>query len=441
MWTKETPALWRGVIMWYEKLTRGSNIFPMVEVCWRDFWDGSINTTQYLYFQWIIACNLIPFSFSCIQICSVNEAILQHPLKVLDRAAIRVVLDVWTSEKHGHGQMIFDWRTVFFFEAPTAERAEELCLEVRSILVWTLKNILYSSQSTCKHLVNIRKPFTTRVFCIEKAELWTIRKKQKDYINNPKATWQRICGTCGTCTQLSTRCHRLQANGYRSLHLVAERDGQPFEAETKNLRSQKSKASLNRCDSKHGAAFGLTDWQLFCSNSVHFRTASDCWSNGCLFTKRVAFGCARASWIRLRFEMIWISGCQQLQRLFASSNAEFDLDVCQICKVHSDHSVGLRFYGVGGLCNYMFGKLQQARLESGWTNFRGLLQMPGWVKWAVHVLHQRSMCKSHWLLDSLLGWRMALHSNRRREKNIFYVTCSDIWRIWSVFVWRPRALS
>jgi len=67
--------------------------------------------------------------------------------EVLDRAAIRVVLD-----------------------APTAERAEELCFEVRSIL----------------------------------AELWTIRK-QKDYINNPKA------------------------NGYRSLHLVAERGAKPFE--------------------------------------------------------------------------------------------------------------------------------------------------------------------------------------------------------------------
>eukprot|EP00435_Cladocopium_sp_Y103_P065394 s502_g27.t1 len=69
--------------------------------------------------------------------------------EVLDRAAIRVILD-----------------------APTAERAEELCFEVRSIL----------------------------------AELWSIRARQKDYINNPKP------------------------NGYRSLHLVAERHGQPFEA-------------------------------------------------------------------------------------------------------------------------------------------------------------------------------------------------------------------
>lgn len=99
--------------------------------------------------------------------------------EVLDRAAIRVVLD-----------------------APTAERAEELCLEVRSIL----------------------------------AELWTIRKKQKDYINNPKA------------------------NGYRSLHLVAERDGQPFEVQirTEEMHRQAEYGSCGHWEYKAGKTFAMS---------------------------------------------------------------------------------------------------------------------------------------------------------------------------------------
>ncbi|CAJ1418018.1 unnamed protein product [Effrenium voratum] len=69
--------------------------------------------------------------------------------QVWDRSAIRVILD-----------------------APSAERAEQLCYEVRDII----------------------------------AQMWPLRDKQKDYIGNPKS------------------------NGYRSLHLVAQRAGQPFEA-------------------------------------------------------------------------------------------------------------------------------------------------------------------------------------------------------------------
>ncbi len=207
-------------------------------------------------------------------------------------------------------------------------------------------------------------------------------------------------------TQLSTfqSCHRcLQANGYRSLHLVAERDGQPFEAET----------NLN-----------LENPHLWIVATRNMLLQIDSYFAQTPCTLELRIGAMEAfSPKELRLvaqehlgsrDLKWLSALNRLQLLFA----EFD-HVCQICKVHSDHSVGLRFYRVGDLCNYMSGKLQQA-LESGWwLNGGNHAQMPGWVKWAVHVLHQRSMCKSHWLLGSLLEWRMALHSNRRRERKIF----------------------
>eukprot|EP00438_Fugacium_kawagutii_P000240 Skav212285 [mRNA] locus=scaffold732:410399:411904:- [translate_table: standard] len=93
--------------------------------------------------------------------------------EVLDRAAIRVILD-----------------------APSAKRAEELCFEVRNIL----------------------------------AEMWSIRSRSKDYINNPKP------------------------NGYRSLHLVAERDGQPFEVQirTEEMHRQAEYGSCGHWEYKAG---------------------------------------------------------------------------------------------------------------------------------------------------------------------------------------------
>ena len=112
--------------------------FPWLKYVEGIFWDGS---------------NLIPFSFSYIQICAVNEAILQHPLKVLDRAAIRVVLDVWTSEKHGHRQMIFDWRTDFWGSN---------CRKSRRTVLWSSqyfglgpeKYFVFIAKHICKHLVD-----------------------------------------------------------------------------------------------------------------------------------------------------------------------------------------------------------------------------------------------------------------------------------------------
>lgn len=99
--------------------------------------------------------------------------------EVLDRAAIRVILD-----------------------APTAERAEELCFEVRGIL----------------------------------AELWSIRARQKDYINNPKP------------------------NGYRSLHLVAERHGQPFEVQirTEEMHRQAEYGSCGHWEYKAGGSVAMS---------------------------------------------------------------------------------------------------------------------------------------------------------------------------------------
>ena len=112
-------------------------------------------------------------------------------------------------------------------------------------------------------------------FVQTEAELWSIRARQKDYINNPKAKFLRIlhwiwdnlgywkywkmksarsvtglviaelphvalnfyryiqvmsCQVMPSLKWFVHFVHALQPNGYRSLHLVAERHGQPFEA-------------------------------------------------------------------------------------------------------------------------------------------------------------------------------------------------------------------
>ena len=98
---------------------------------------------------------------------------------VLDRLAIRVILD-----------------------APSAKRAEELCFEVRDVL----------------------------------AKLWSLREKQKDYINNPKT------------------------NGYRSLHLIAERHGQPFEVQIRSeeMHRQAEYGSCGHWEYKAGGSIAMS---------------------------------------------------------------------------------------------------------------------------------------------------------------------------------------
>ena len=101
--------------------------------------------------------------------------------EILDRLAIRVILD-----------------------APSAQRAEELCFEVRDIL----------------------------------AKLWSLRpSKQKDYINHPKP------------------------NGYRSLHLIAERQGQPFEVQirTEEMHRQAEYGACGHWEYKAGGSVAMTD--------------------------------------------------------------------------------------------------------------------------------------------------------------------------------------
>ncbi|CAK9072422.1 unnamed protein product [Durusdinium trenchii] len=101
--------------------------------------------------------------------------------EILDRLAIRVILD-----------------------APSAQRAEELCFEVRDIL----------------------------------AKLWSLRpSKQKDSINHPKP------------------------NGYRSLHLIAERQGQPFEVQirTEEMHRQAEYGACGHWEYKAGGSVAMTD--------------------------------------------------------------------------------------------------------------------------------------------------------------------------------------